>query len=182
MRTTWSVLALLLALGLLSLGCSGATPQDDDDDDAGDDDTATTDLVINELCPDNDNVIADELKEYDDWVELANLSGSDFDLEGYGITDGFGEKEPFVFAAGVTVPANGYLLVWCDDESGTTDLHADFKLSADGEEVTLVGPAELVVDQVTFPTMATDVSYARDPDGTGSFVVDKTPTPEASND
>ncbi len=200
MRYPFSVLALVLALGLVAIGCSGANDPDDDDDaadddaadddgaddagddDAGDDDTATADLVINELMADNDNVHADELGEYDDWVELKNVGSSDLDLDGYGLTDGYGEEEPWDFTAGTVIPAGGYLLVWCDDGTGDAATHADFKLSADGEELTLVGPGDGVVDQVAFPKMPTDLSYARDPDGTGAFVMDDTPTPEAEND
>ena len=68
-----------------------------------------------------------------------------------------------------------------DDEPG---LHANFKLSADGEMLLLVDVDERnneILDQVTFGEQQTDVAYGRVPDGTGSFAVLTSTTPGQAN-
>ena len=68
----------------------------------------------------------------------------------------------------ITIPANGYLIVWCDTAGGTqTGLHTTYRLSADQEEVYLTDPTGVVIDAVHFVNMPTDMGYARVPNGTG---------------
>ncbi|MGH9363637.1 MAG: hypothetical protein ACRD2T_17135, partial [Thermoanaerobaculia bacterium] len=50
------------------------------------------------------------------------------------------------------------------------EAHASFALDRDGETITLLGFEGEVIDQVTFPPLPGDVSYARFPDGEDNFV------------
>jgi hypothetical protein len=43
---------------------------------------APSDIVINELMPVNSTTVADNYGEFDDWIELYNLSSSTVDLSG----------------------------------------------------------------------------------------------------
>jgi hypothetical protein len=59
-------------------------------------------------------------------------------------------------------------------------MHANFKLSADGEDIFLVNSGGLIVDQVTFRAQDNDLSYGRFPDGSGPFI-QMLPTPALKN-
>ena len=137
-------------------------------------------VVINELMADNDNVHADPQGDYDDWLELYNLTDSAVLLTGMYLSDKEDELTQWEFPENTEIPANGYLVVWLDDDVDAAEgLHANFKLSKDGETVILVGTdahGNRVLDSVTFEAQETDVAYGRLPDGTGDFqIVQATP-------
>ena len=68
----------------------------------------------------------------------------------------------------MTIPANDYLIVWCDTAGSTqTGLHTIYRLSSDQEEVYLTSPTEVVLDAVHYVNMPTDIAYARVPNGSG---------------
>ena len=158
-------------------------------DTTGTDDTSEigSAVVINELMADNDNIIADPQGDYDDWLELYNLTDSSVTLTGLYLSDKEDNPTKWAFPENTQLPANGYLVVWLDedhdDEDATEGLHANFKLSKDGETVILVGTdahGNPVLDKVTFGEQETDTAYGRLPDGTGDFQVVQA-TPGAQN-
>ena len=132
---------------------------------------------------DNDNIIADPQGDYDDWLELYNLTDSAVMLTGMYLSDKEDNLTKWEFPENTEISANGYLIVWLDedhdDENATEGLHANFKLSKNGETVILVGTdahGNRVLDRVTFEAQETDTAYGRLPDGTGEFqVVQATP-------
>ena len=137
-------------------------------------------VVINELMADNDNIHADPQGDYDDWLELYNLTDTGVLLTGMYLSDKEDELTQWEFPENTEIPAKGYLVVWLDDDGDAAEgLHANFKLSKDGETVILVGTdahGNRVLDSVTFEAQETDVAYGRLPDGTGEFqVVQATP-------
>jgi hypothetical protein len=75
------------------------------------------------------------------------------------------------FPAGISIPANGYLIVWADEDGSQGPLHASFKLSAAGETLSLVDTQGYYLDNVIFDQQTTDMGYARVPNGTGPFVI-----------
>lgn len=143
--------------------------------------TEPGDLVINELMASNDNTISDQDGEYDDWIELFNNSAGEIDLSNYHITDGVELDNAWTIPAGTTIPSNGYLIIWADDDTDQEGLHADFKLSAGGETLTLWNADDEVIDQVVFDEQITDISYGRFVNGTGDFMLMGIPTPNAQN-
>ena len=60
-------------------------------------------------------------------------------------------------------------------------LHANFKLNADGETLTLTSPDGTTVETVEVGYLPTDVSMGRFPDGTGEFSFHDEPTPGEAN-
>jgi hypothetical protein len=144
-------------------------------------------VVINELMADNDNTVPDPQGDYDDWLELYNRTDMPLPLTGLYLSDKEDNPTKWQFPEGTEIPANGYLIVWLDedhdDENATEGLHANFKLSKSGETVMLVSPdaqGNMVLDSVTFGEQETDVSYGRLPNGTGEFQV-VVATPGAAN-
>lgn len=137
------------------------------------------DIVINEFMADNETTVTDQDGEYDDWIELYNNTDNDFSLEGWYLTDDAAEPDLWVFPD-VSIPANGYLIVWADKDEEQDGLHADLKLSASGETILLSSPDLTVMDEITFGEQSADMSMARFPNGTGEFT-QMTPTFLAEN-
>jgi hypothetical protein len=139
------------------------------------------DLVINELLPVNKTIVADQDGEYDDWIELYNLSTAARDISGFFLSDNKDHFSKWQFPSGTTIPGKGYLIIWADDDSTQAGLHANFKLSSQGEEVLLSGADGTLLDEVIYPGQDLELSFSRDPDGTGSFKW-QAPTFNSSND
>ena len=150
------------------------------DDDAS---PAAPTVVVNEVMASNGETVADPQGEYDDWIELYNTTARDIDLSGMYLSDDADDPKKWQFPGGVTIEAEGYLLIWADkDTEDSPGLHADFKLSADGESVVLSDTDDngnAVIDAVDFPALAQDQSYARVPEGTGPFVITSHVSPMA---
>ena len=111
-----------------------------------------------------------------DWLELYNSTAQSISLEGYQVYDDATAK--FVIT-GLTVPAKGYLVLTCNSV-GTGD-QTSFSLSSLGETVFLEKPDGTLIDQVTFPALTKNQSYARIPDGGAEWVITGQPSRLATN-
>ena len=130
-------------------------------------------IVINELMAVNTKSFTDPQGQYEDWLELHNLTNDTVDLSGMYLTDKMGNPKKWGFPENTTIPARGYLLVWLD-ENGKAEkgLHANFKLSRNGETVALVDTdtrGNQVLDSVTFEKQEKDVAFGRWPNGSGEL-------------
>lgn len=128
--------------------------------------TAAEGLFINEISASGN-----------DWVELYNSTGNAKDISGYIIYDD-GDAE-YQLPEGTTVPASGYLVIFCDDENH--GLHTNFKLSSDGETVTLKNADNEIAEAVTYPKLDNGQSYGRYPDGSVNFALSGITSEGASN-
>lgn len=141
--------------------------------------TPISGLVVNEVMAGNSSTLADEAGDYDDWIEITNTGATSIALGGLGLTDHLEGTPDFVFPA-MTLAPGQYVIVWADEEPSEGALHAPFKLDADGEDIYLTDGA-VIIDQVTFPALATDVSWGRWPNGTGGWQMLSLATPGAAN-
>ena len=104
-----------------------------------------------------------DLPGFADWIELKNSGGSPVTLTGWYLTDNASNPTKWAFPAGTTIPANGYLLVLCDENDtlpGLAYLHTNFKLSEGGEKVLLFNGATQV-DLIDYPRVNNFVTYGR---------------------
>ena len=142
-------------------------------------------VVLNEFMASNTGTIADPQGEFDDWIELRNLTDSAVSLTGHYLSDEPGNPRKWQFPAGTTIPANGYLLVWADEDTTITNgLHASFKLSADADEIYLADTDSnfnQVLDTISFGTQTTDISYGRSAMDADVWLIMK-PTPGRPNE
>ncbi|HEY0977931.1 MAG TPA: CotH kinase family protein [Flavobacteriales bacterium] len=136
---------------------------------------------INELMAQNTSTVTDPQGQYEDWIELFNTTSASVDLSGYGLSDDGTDPFKWTIPSGINIGANGYLVLWADEDIDDGWSHADFKLSASGEELWLTNPAGEVVDQVIFGPQQADLGYARIPNGSGPFVI-QAPTFSANNE
>ena len=122
--------------------------------------------------------------KFDDWIELRNLTGSPVNLTGLYLTDEPSNPRKWPFPSGTTIAANGYLLVWVDEDGlATPGLHANFKLSGSGEQILLIDTDannNQVLDSITFGAQTTSVSYGRTAADADIWST-MTPTPNAVN-
>ncbi len=144
---------------------------------------AANDIVINEFLAVNDSLgtTRDGNGETDDWLELYNTTGSDMDLSDVYLSDNPENKFKWQFPAGTIIPAEGYLIVWCDEDGGQPGLHASFKLNRDGEQVFMSNADGSTIDEIDFGLQENNVSVSRVPNGTGDFIAQHT-TFKFSND
>ena len=145
---------------------------DGDTEDIDTEAAAFADVIFTAFLAKNEAGDVDENGDNDDWLEITNLGDADADLTGWGMSDGYPEETPWVFPDDTLLMAGSTLRVWCDEDLEDGPLHADFKLSGDGETVTLLNAAEQVVDEIAYPELADDEVYQRDEAGEWSIVTE----------
>lgn len=142
---------------------------------------AQAQIKINEILASNSSINADpDYNANADWIELYNPDSLPVNLKGYSLTDNLTFPFKFLIAQDLILPAHGYILLWCDDNN--TGTHANFKLSASGEEIGLFDTNGTLIDSLTFGPQSIDISYARYPDGSPYWKYYPKPTPAAAND
>ncbi len=95
-------------------------------------------MVINEAVSSNSE-FEDEDNDAEDWIELFNNSNSPISLAGWSLSDDSLEPNKWVFPD-VELQAKEYLIVWAskkDRAIAGKPLHANFKISSDGETISL---------------------------------------------
>jgi hypothetical protein len=143
-----------------------------------------TPVVINEFMASNSRTLADPQGDFDDWVELRNVSDHEIDLTGHYLSDEPNNPRKWQFPAFTRIPADGYLLIWADEDgAASSGLHASFKLSGSGEQIYLNDTdanSNAVLDQVSFGAQTTDRSFGRTA-ADGDAWSAMTPTPGGAN-
>ena len=142
---------------------------------------ADTNIVINEVCSQNKNILADSYGEYSDWIELYNPGSSAVDLTGYGLSDKAEKPLLFTFPTGTSIKAGEHMIVFASKQQSTAaEFHTGFALDKNGDTVILSAPDGKVLQQIDLPTLGTDVSYGRTPDGSDKLEI-MPPTPAKAN-
>ncbi|MBK6902670.1 MAG: CotH kinase family protein [Saprospirales bacterium] len=141
-------------------------------------------VIINEFSAANVNTLADAYGQYEDWIELRNTGATSANISGYYLSDRLNNPTKWVFPAGTTIPAGGYLRVFASSRNMlfSGQLHTNFKITqTQGEYVVLANQAGDVIDSyhITSPNQ-TNHSWGRSP-STGEWRVYTTPTPGGAN-
>ncbi|MGJ8642226.1 MAG: lamin tail domain-containing protein [Luteolibacter sp.] len=150
---------------------------------------ASAQVLVNEFMAKNDSSLIDGDGDYSDWIELYNSGSSPVDLTGWYLSDDATDLTQWVFPT-KSIAAGEYLVVFASgqDTAGYTDslgyLHANFKLSGDGESVLLVQSDGTTVEDssLDYPVQSDDVSYGVGlGSSSGALIYLTTPTPGAVN-
>ena len=139
-----------------------------------------TPIRINEVSASN-GIYVNEYFKRDDWIELYNTTNMPIDVEGMYLTDKVSNPKKYRITRGETnaatiIPAHGYLIVWCDKQEPTAQLHTNFKLAAEGGTVMLTAADESWSDRFTYTQHEDDQTVGRYPDGTSDVFVMNIPT------
>lgn len=141
------------------------------------------DLYLNEIMSTNSETITDEDGDTEDWIEIYYIGEQPLNMEGYGLSDDYERPFRWVFPD-TTIQSGDYLLIWASNKDRRipgNELHTNFAISSDGEEVILTHPDSTRIDEFPPTAIPTDVSAGRQPDGTGDWEFFTQPTPGASN-
>lgn len=119
-----------------------------------------THLLINEVVADNLSTLKDENGVYADWIELYNPTDKAIDLKGYYLSDSKDNLSKWAFPD-VRIDSEGYLIVFCDKDLNSDNLHTNFLLNADKETIYLSDVNETVIDSIRLENQQCDISYGR---------------------
>ena len=126
---------------------------------------------INEVSGSNDSYI-DEGGKKGDWIELYNTTSQPIDVEGMYLSDNLAKPTKYQITKGETnantiIPANGYLVIWCDKRETTDNgLHASFKIDGDGGLMMLTSADQSWQDILVYGAHDARTTVGRYPDGT----------------
>ena len=145
-------------------------------------------VLINEMVV-KGSTNANEFGELEDWFEIYNPQDTAVTLESgkWYVTDAAEFNNRIFLLPEVTIAANDFLIIWCDDggQPNGMDIHATFKLSSSGEDVGIYyddNGSDLAIDIKTYPATSIDgQGYGRLPDGSQNWEYLTNPTPGASN-
>lgn len=130
----------------------------------------TQSVLINEFLAENDSSTMHN-EEFPDWIELYNSGNEQILLTGKYLTDDFSYKTKWEFTEpDLYIGPKDFLLIWCDDSPVENEIHTNFKLSKDGEQIALIDSDGIsYLDSVTFGKQKSDISFGRSPDGSETW-------------
>ena len=141
-------------------------------------------IVLNELLASNTLGIVDEFGEHEDWIELYNKGLTPAVASGMYLTDNPANPTKWQIPAGQTINPGGTLLIWADEDGSQGPLHANFKLSASGEQVWLYDTdGQTLLSTIAFGPQVANVSTGWMTDGGGPLLVTfLDPSPRSPNE
>lgn len=135
------------------------------------------DILITEVVSRNEaSLVAAGCEGCTEWVELFNPNEVPVSLAGFTLTDDMDEVDKHNFPEMELSPGQ-FLIVCCGREGckATDHVRVDVGLSALGEELYLFDSNGYTLDQVAFPALSKDNSWARRGDGSWGYCVRPTP-------
>lgn len=139
--------------------------------------------AFNEFLAKNDSTNTDSFGDYDDWLEIINRNNNAINLEGMFLSDNPTNLEKWSFPQNTTVQPGDTLLIWCDEDASQGPLHANFKLSGNGEQLFLVDTdGTTILDAISYGPQEDDISMGRLFDGGNQWATFQSPTPGISNE
>lgn len=141
-------------------------------------------VQINEVMSSNSNVFADEDGDFEDWIELHNSGSEPVNLSGFGLSDNYNQPFKWVIPE-ITIQPDQYLIIWASGKDRTdpsSELHTNYSISADGEEVLLTDPDGNRIDELAPVAIPTNSSIGRLPGENTSWYFFPDSTPGAIND
>lgn len=123
--------------------------------------------LLNEFMAVNNGVVTMANGRAADWLELRNPGGVPFDLTGMSLSIGSATPGQWAFPAGLTIPAGGHRVIWCDSGLPATatlvaELNTGRSLSRQGEAIYLFNAQGQPVDSVAFGPQIADLAVGRD--------------------
>lgn len=142
---------------------------------------------INEVSAAN-TIYCCEYYKRNDWVELYNTTGKPIDLAGMYLSDNRDKLQKFQIPAAkegdqfsTVIPAYGHYVIWCDKLESLTQMHASFKLAAEGDTLYLTAADGSWTDIFPYCEHKGEETVGRFPDGSANTYVMTKPTMAAAN-
>ena len=120
-------------------------------------------VVISEFMASNSTTLKDEDGDYSDWIELYNRGNETVSLKGWGLSNSENDPYEWVFPE-ISLSAGQRMIVFASGKDRTdpdSELHTNFRLSAEGEYLALTGNDGIVRTQFSpaYPPQYPDISY-----------------------
>ena len=136
-------------------------------------------VVINEICTNNESTIKDIYDKYSPWVELYNNGPDKVDLSGYGLSNENYIPLKWTFPKNTIIKSKQYLIVFLSDRKFDEDeLHTNFGINPKGDFLFLSDPNGELIEKVEIPELKEDISYGRT---NSNIFQEMTPTPLEKN-
>ena len=144
------------------------------------DDVIERPVRINEISASNDVFMNESFKKHD-WIELYNATSDRIDVSGMYLSDNINQPLKYALPQGTSIPARGYLVIWCDKETGTK-LHAPFKLdNKNGSAVVLTASDRSWADTLIYNSHTGFQSVGLYPNGGSTSYIMNRPSLGKSN-
>lgn len=143
-------------------------------------------VVLSEFQASNLKTLRDEDGNFEDWIEVCNVSAAPVDMGGWYLTDESGWLNKWQFPS-TNLAAGQFLVVFASNKDRRVPgnpLHTNFKLATGGEYLALVKPDGITIATAyapSFPPQADDVSYGLPIMSSGQQAYFTVPTPGAAN-
>jgi len=117
-------------------------------------------LIINEVMSSNKTTNIDNYGKYSDYIEIYNGYDYAINLKDYYLSDDNFNLRKWSFPD-ITIDANSYLIVYATGKNTYTDgtVHTNFKLSSNGEVLTLSDKNANPLSRIYYTKTAEDTSY-----------------------
>jgi hypothetical protein len=149
-----------------------------------------TPVRINEVSASN-GIYVNEFFKHNDWIELYNTTDQPIDVDGMYLSDNLNKPQKYQISKTIAsdpsikintiIPAHGYLIIWCDKLEPKSQLHASFKLEAEGGDILLTAADGSWSDHLVYTAMKSDETVGRYPDGSNNVYVMNIPTIAKTN-
>lgn len=117
-------------------------------------------LYINEIVASNSYTYKTKDDNYPDYIEIYNGYDYDINMEGYYLSDSVVETKKWIFPD-ITIKSHEYMLIFASGIDKCTDeCHTNFKLSSEGETVTLLDKTGNIISRLTYPKLTNDTSFS----------------------
>lgn len=139
-------------------------------------------LVLNEICVDNEEFLADVDGDFPDWVELFNNGKTSVNLLGWSLSDDADNLQKWTFPD-YELPPSSFMVVFASGKNRMDEnqFHTSFKLDEGNEHCFLVDPSGQMVSAFQSHLLPADLSFGKMPDALGDAFYFATPTPGFSN-
>ncbi|MCA9732779.1 MAG: lamin tail domain-containing protein [Deferribacteres bacterium] len=141
-------------------------------------------LRINEVCSANSKILTDAAGETPDWIEFINTGDSTINLAEYLIADKSEFSKAWQLPQVAINPGEFFLILASGNDrqgSDSTEVHTDFRISADGETLYLFTKDKQLYESLDVPALADDESYGIPADEPGHYIIFQNPTPGVQN-
>lgn len=121
-------------------------------------------LLITEIMSTNQSTLQIADLVTTDWIEIFNSGDSAINLQGYFLSDKLKDPKAWVFPS-VTIQPGKYLVIYAsgleatDQSDAAGEIHANFRLNGDGDELVLTSPTGQALARLAIPALPADISY-----------------------
>ena len=147
---------------------------------------ANAQVKINEYSASNSGGgILDNTGDNSDWIELHNSGASVVNLGGWNLSDKPANVSKYTIPAGISISPGSVLRIWCSGKGTPADapghIHTNFKLTQCNGDWIVLSNGGILKDSVQMRRTQATHSMGRKPDGSVTWKIFTSPTPNATN-